>query len=55
MTTHQPQSADLEPVNPLNDEAVAHRLAEDFKRAGVDPNYAYNRDDSSFLDEFGLN
>lgn len=55
MTTSQlPQSAD-ERIHPLNDEAIAHRLAEDFKRAGFDPNYAYAQDDTNFLDEFGLN
>ncbi|MFG2268102.1 hypothetical protein [Streptomyces sp. NPDC048720] len=51
--SQQLQSED-EPVNPLNDEAVAHALAEKYKQQGLDPNYAYAQDETNFASEFGL-
>lgn len=49
----QPSPID-EPASPLNDAVIAERLAEHYKRAGVDPNLAYSQDDIDFATEFGL-
>jgi hypothetical protein len=56
VTTNQSNpSVDLEPIHPMNDAAIAHRMAENYKLAGFDPNLAYNQDEPNFADEFGLN
>lgn len=50
------QSELVDPVIPMNDEALAHRLAEHYKAQGMDPNMAYAKSDDEvdFRTEFGL-
>lgn len=56
VTTNQnPQNESVERLDVLNDEAVAHALAEKYMQHGLDPNLAYSRDDDvNFHEEFGI-
>lgn len=47
----QPPSLMTTETIPLDDQSVAIRLAEQYRSAGLDPNYAFNNDDP--LSDFG--
>lgn len=51
-TTHQSPN-ESEPLPVMNDQAMAHILADRFEKQGIDPAFAYANDDNP-IDEFGL-
>lgn len=55
MTNQLQPGAVGEVLNPLDDASVAHALAEQYKRHGLNPNGAYNQEDPiDVMTEFGL-
>lgn len=46
-------SGDVEILHPLNDEAIAHQIAENLKAQGMDPNRAYANTDDEWIADFG--